>query len=835
MTKPTKPTSWYAKRYIERFGLHIVPIEPMRKFPRSKDWGNSTLSNPLIAEAFYNDKPDWNLGVALGPSRICALDIDELPSFRIICETLGIDLDDLIKHTPTIQGQAPGLRLEFRVPDGMDLPYQKLNWRPESDPTGEIHRELMTQAKEAKDNGDTEREAELREEAKKHAIYTVFELRSATDGSQKQNVYPPSIHPDTKEPYQWITQPVDDWPVPPQWLLTIWSEFDKIKPQLLAACPWSIPDEIYKPQTRQRTAPQYNGSGGYQRVVQEYNRAYDIEQALSNYGYQRIGKRYLAPSSSTRLPGVVLFNDNRAWIHHASDPLCSDDSGHPVSPFDLYCYYENGGDFRRAVASASSLLGIRTDAPRAQAQQIIDQETGEVFFAPIMETAPDLDEIPLEAYSPHDGPDDDDDSAFGGLPAAPYEPDSVPHPVAAAPVQPKFVDYMTPLPWTNDKGKPLNHHENLADLAKRLGVNLRYNVIKKSSEILVPGQKFSIDNRENATLAWLKSMCSMFNFPIGNIDSFVTLLCDQNQYNPVATWILSKPWDGVSRIQDLLDTITTSGNVDLKNALIRRWLISAVAAAFSNNGVSTRGVLVLQGAQGLGKTSWLRSLAPESLEVIADGLTLKPDDKDSVKICVSNWIVELGELDATFKKSDIAQLKSFITKTHDVIRLAYAPKESTFARRTVLFGSVNQTEFLNDPTGNTRFWTIACEDINYDHGLDMQQVWAELYLNFQAGEGYHLTSAETALLNESNDEHTSVEPVEQRLLKELPWDDPESSWEWQQALDILIACGIDKPTVGECRTASSYIRSRNGNRSKRMGGKRLVFAPKRPVYYGGNY
>lgn len=826
----TKPISWYAKRYIERFNLHLVPIEPMRKFPRSKDWGNSTLSNPLIAEAFYNDKPDWNLGVALGPSRICALDIDCMVSFRIICETLGIDLDDLIKHTPTIQGQAPGLRLEFRVPEGMELPYEKLNWRPESDPTGEIHKELLNQAREAKANGDEEREAELREEAKQHAMYTVFELRSATDGSQKQNVYPPSIHPDTGEPYKWITQPVDDWPIPPQWLLTIWKEFDKIKPQLLAACPWSVTEEIYKPKSRPKTTAQYNGSGGYQRVVQEYNNAHGIETSLLNYGYTRIGKRFLSPSSSTRLPGVVLFEDNRAWIHHASDPLCSDDSGHPVSPFDLFCYYDNGGDYKRAVSAASAELGIRADAPRAQ-HQIIDEETGEVFYAALpAHEEPDFDFPPIDLYEDDNYPHDDDDDAFGGIPAAPYDIDSVPHPVAAAPVKPKFVDYMTPLPWTNDKGKPLNHHENLADVAKRLGVNLRYNVIKKSSEILIPGQRFSIDNRENATLAWLKSMCSMFSFPLGNIDSFVTLLCDQNQYNPVATWILSKPWDGVSRIQDLLDTITTSGNVELKNVLVRRWLISAVAAAFSVNGISARGVLVLQGAQGLGKTSWLRSLAPESLEVIADGLTLKPDDKDSVKICVSNWIVELGELDATFKKSDIAQLKSFITKNHDVIRLAYAPKESTFARRTVLFGSVNQAEFLNDPTGNTRFWTIACSNINYDHGLDMQQVWAELYTHFQAGEEYHLTEGETRLLNESNDSHTTVEPVEQRLLKELPWDAPEDEWEWQQALEILQDCGLDNPTQADSRNASTFIRKRNGDRTKKSNGKRLLFAPKRPRY-----
>ena len=48
-------------------GFKLVPIEPGRKFPRSSDWGNRTLNEPLMAGAFYESKSDWNMGVALGP------------------------------------------------------------------------------------------------------------------------------------------------------------------------------------------------------------------------------------------------------------------------------------------------------------------------------------------------------------------------------------------------------------------------------------------------------------------------------------------------------------------------------------------------------------------------------------------------------------------------------------------------------------------------------------------------------------------------------------------------------------------------------------------------
>ena len=114
-----------------------------------------------------------------------------------------------------------------------------------------------------------------------------------------------------------------------------------------------------------------------------------------------------------------------------------------------------------------------------------------------------------------------------------------------------------------------------------------------------------------------------------------------------------------------------------------RWMVSCVAAVFNPDGISAHGVLVLQGDQYLGKTKWMKSLAPKELGVIKDGITLNPSDKDSVMQCVRNWIVELGELDATFRKSDIASLKSFITSDRDVLRRPYARLESEFARRPV--------------------------------------------------------------------------------------------------------------------------------------------------------
>src|SRR5690625_8040186 len=125
------------------------------------------------------------MGRPLGPSRKCSIDIDYDQSFEIICAAFGVDLPALIKDTPTIQGKAPGLRIMFDVPDGVDLGYFKLNWRPESDPDGSKYREAQATARyhkeQAEETNDEElkqdhlrAEAEARELAKKqYAPYTV--------------------------------------------------------------------------------------------------------------------------------------------------------------------------------------------------------------------------------------------------------------------------------------------------------------------------------------------------------------------------------------------------------------------------------------------------------------------------------------------------------------------------------------------------------------------------------------------------------------------------------------------------------------------------------------
>lgn len=391
-----------------------------------------------------------------------------------------------------------------------------------------------------------------------------------------------------------------------------------------------------------------------------------------------------------------------------------------------------------------------------------------------------------------------------------------------------FADYYSPLPLTSARGKPLKHIDNLAEINRRLNITIRYNVIKKEEEILIPGKSFSVDNQANASFAWLMSECSRFEYPVDKLGDFLTYLSDQNLYNPVAEWVLSRPWDGVSRLQSLYDTITTRDSEHnwLKAALIRRWLISAVGAAFSPDGIAAGGVLTLQGEQNLGKTKWLKLLAPPELGLIKDGMILRPDDKDSVKQVCSFWLVELGELDATFRKSDMAALKAFITSKSDVLRRAYARKESHFARRTVFFASVNPTEFLHDTSGNRRYWTIPCAKINHHHNIDMQQLWAEVKCQlWDKGESHYLSHDELDALNGQNEHHMSIDPIEERIMSSLDWSENQTLWRWATATDVLLEIGIDRPTKADVNTCAIFIRKRNGGQDRRSNGRRQLLCP----------
>ena len=379
----------------------------------------------------------------------------------------------------------------------------------------------------------------------------------------------------------------------------------------------------------------------------------------------------------------------------------------------------------------------------------------------------------------------------------------------------------------NDEGYPLCTLPNFYVLMDKLNYSVRYNVIKKAIELLIPNSAFTRDNRDNAAISHVLSECEIVRMPTKHVAQFLITLADKNQYNPVATWIESAAWDGVSRLDDFYATVRVpAGGEKMKRKLMRKWLIQAVAAAFSPDGIAGQGILTFVGPQNIGKTTWFQRLAPAHLDAVLTGHTLDMRSKDSIFIALSYWIVELGELDATFSKSEISALKSFTTQAMDKLRRPYAATESNFGRRTVFGGTVNESQYLSDPTGNRRFWSIEVDGFDLDSGIDMQQLWAEVKGLWVGGENWALNMQEMGELNTHNEEFTVVDPIEERVAAAFNWSELGLGNDlWVTATDALLKIGVRDPSKGQTITAGRALKKLNGGQRKKTNGRVVFLVP----------
>lgn len=315
-------------RYCADLGWSLVTIPAGSKAPRGMGWQRpeQAISTADAARQYWDQNPEHNVGLLHSASGTVALDIDNVEWTRIIFDGMGLDYDQIMATAPRIVGRKDRGKALFKAPRNLDLSRRAISWPKPSGGGSEV----------------------------------VFELR----GGATQDVLPPSIHPDTGNPYTWEGPSVwDGLPELPAPILTIWKEWDRFRPQMIDLCPWKPAPEFSPPR---KPKP----SGDRVSVIDGYNAANGIHDALQRYGYKRCGaaNRYLSPNSTSKLAGVVVFDDDRAYSHHASDPF---DGAHTFDAFDLYCQYEHGGNVANAVKSAGEFLGItREQIPEYDAEAI---------------------------------------------------------------------------------------------------------------------------------------------------------------------------------------------------------------------------------------------------------------------------------------------------------------------------------------------------------------------------------------------------------------------------------------------------------------------------------
>lgn len=401
------------------------------------------------------------------------------------------------------------------------------------------------------------------------------------------------------------------------------------------------------------------------------------------------------------------------------------------------------------------------------------------------------------------------------------------------PFQPRRLEDFPDQPLRAESGALPATIRNTQHLLRELGIVARYNAVQKKTEILLPSYaSTTTDNADNVALTHIISAAALNGLPTGQIPAYVEAVADLNPYNPVAVWIESRPWDGTDRLPEFYATIETREGFPtaLKETLLRRWSISAVAAALMPRGFKARGVLTFQGPQGIGKTSWIRNLVND--EVLREAAIkvdhhLDASNKDTILGAITHWIVEIGELDSTFRK-DVARLKGFLTSDQDKLRRPYARGESEYARRTVFAATVNESNFLVDMTGNTRWWTLPVKQINFNHTIDMQQLFAQLARDFAAGEQWWLTPEEEHLLEECNGAHLNVSTIREELQECLDTTrQPCDTDKYNSASEVLKSVlGYERPTNPQAKECAACLREWFGE-PKRVRGSQKWRVPLR--------
>lgn len=270
---------------------------------------------------------------------------------------------------------------------------------------------------------------------------------------------------------------------------------------------------------------------------------------------------------------------------------------------------------------------------------------------------------------------------------------------------------------------------------------LKYNEITKNVEL----KKSPLHDWETkpaqvvtGVQAWLQH-AYVTNFKYEVVERALVHVAKSNSYNPLQDYLNGVQGDSRSRVDTFLETycgaalkgVDGTDITEYVRKVSRRWLVSAVARGLSP-GCKMDTVLILEGRTGIYKSTALKALAgpffSDSKIVIGE--------KDAMQLAGTNWIHEIAELTA-FHASETETQKAFFSSPVDQFRAPYDRVADKYPRLACFVGSTNDERYMNDHTGNRRYWPIQCERMFRIQELrrDRDLIWAEAVKIYKAGIG----------------------------------------------------------------------------------------------------
>ena len=476
-------------------------------------------------------------------------------------------------------------------------------------------------------------------------------------------------------------------------------------------------------------------------VVGAFNRVYSITHAIDEFlsdvyeEADRGSNRYHFIGSSS-IAGALVYDDLYFYSHHASDPAF----GKTLDAFSLVKLHKFGDEkdsFTKMKHFALEQDDVRSELARTKYS---------------------------EAKDDFEGYDEEGEPAVGDT------------------------NWRKRLEF-DFNGEIANTSSNLIlilenDIRFR---NIAYNQLADAVQITgdIPWKRTEFNKFwKDSDTAQLQAIIDKYytSFSERNFKVAFTKVTNDRSFNPVRDYLDALPkWDGVKRVEMFIITHLLADDNDYVKEATRKWFAAAVARIY-NPGIKFDNILVLDGKQGVGKSTLFKSIVAN--EFFSDSLQLSDmdDNKKAGEKIQGFWIIEIQEL-AGMKKADIEKVKGFISCTDDKYRPSYGRTVEWHPRQCIIFATVNGEQgYLRDLTGNRRFWVIKINSQNvipnFSFSQDFKdQLWAEAKYYYEHGEklylsGKHLETA-AEYQNKAMEHDDRVGIVEKYLDELLPdnWED----------------------------------------------------------------
>jgi len=283
------------------------------------------------------------------------------------------------------------------------------------------------------------------------------------------------------------------------------------------------------------------------------------------------------------------------------------------------------------------------------------------------------------------------------------------------------------------------HLENV----EGLGADIRFNELTQTVEW--QGRPFE----EVSDIVEIRVMLEAYDFEVRKEDLFSAIVnhSRRNSYHPVRDYLNSIKWDGVTRLDKWLSHCMGADDTPFNRLVGRKFLISAVARVF-DPGCKVDTVLILEGNQGVKKSTAIQTLFGK--DFTSESVNLFNAHNKMVMSITGSWCVELAEFVAVMQK-DEEHVKGLLSMQVDKTVLPYAKTRSSHPRQCVFAGTHNPDGegYLGDITGNRRFWPVRVvkADIDILH-RKRDQLWAEAKRYYMEGERWWLDGEEEISLAE---------------------------------------------------------------------------------------